>query len=139
MRGFSPTYLVRYRKKRCRCRMSDIADKKAKVGAHLCISIYLHTYIHTHINTHRRTRRTELTENVNFRSFAAKGKRKTEVCFPWWANNKCYSTSAVVSANMLMFDKSSHRIHGSLANEWLPEIPKKTLNKKGQNVVFIAW
>jgi hypothetical protein len=44
----------------------------------------------------------ELTENSNLRLFAAYGKRKTEVCFQWLANDKWLSTIAV-SANVPIY------------------------------------
>ncbi len=37
MKGFSPTFFFQYRNKMCWCRMSDTADIKADVDAHLCL------------------------------------------------------------------------------------------------------
>jgi hypothetical protein len=63
--------------------------------------MYMTMYMYVCIYIYRKT---ELTENGNFRLFAANGngncklspvrckrKRKTEVCFPWSANDKWYS------------------------------------------------
>jgi hypothetical protein len=42
--------------------------------------LYIYIYIYL--------QKTELAENGNFRLFAANGKLKKKICFPWLANDK---------------------------------------------------
>ncbi len=51
--------------------------------------------------------KTVLTENGSFCLFVANGKRKTEVCFPWSANDKRLLMFAV-SANVPIYDSYEH-------------------------------
>ncbi len=57
---------------------------------------YLYRTVYTENGTN------EQTESSNLCLFAAYGKRKTEVCFQWLANDKWLSTIAV-SANVPIY------------------------------------
>ncbi len=59
-------------------------------GNYMCIYVYIHIYIYVYIYIF--IRKAELIENDKIRLFPANGKQKTEVGFPWSANDKWLST-----------------------------------------------
>jgi hypothetical protein len=73
-------------------------DKYKDICIHIFVYIYI--YICCRFNIYIYTRKTQITEKANFRLFSAKGKRKTEVCFPW---------SAKINGNRrLLFSNHAH-------------------------------